>query len=299
MINMEKKWSRLRKKTMSSSIIVSVSVLFAVSIVGFVLHPTYAATPASLVEAENAQLSDPLATDTSSAATNFNWGAPDWSEEFEGNQVPSYWAVYDSAGHANNGLRRPSQVNVSDGIMTQTGTSDAVSAGMVMTDKFAKYGRWETRVRAFETGPGNNRYHPVLALIPGGDQDYHCGATDIDYAEFTFGEPTYIFIHNLPNVQDYMSVDLDVSQWHTFAVELTPDHISWFIDGKAVMTDTNAAAIPNSIDYALNVQLDAYYPGDLRPAQLQLDWNRYYPLRGNTTAPSAPEPYQGYYDAAC
>lgn len=225
------------------------------------------------------------------------WGAPSHADEFDGNSLDSTWAVYDSPGNGGNGLRRPSQVSVADGRMTQTGTADGTSAGMVLDEHFQRYGRWEIRAQVAATGEGHP-YHPVLALIPGGDAPYHCGATDIDFAESDIGGPTYIFIHALPNIQDYLSVRIDQAQWHTYGVEVTPDHITWFVDGVPMMTDTNRDAL-SGVDFAVNIQLDANDPGGLAPAQLAVDYVRIYPLRGPAPAIPAPGPSRGTYDGAC
>lgn len=240
----------------------------------------------------------PRPADTGTAAEHYNWGTPGWSDEFTGTSLAGDWARYDSAGNGGNGRRDPAQISVADGTMTQTGTADAISAGMVLTDHFAQYGRWETRVRTPQTDQGGHAYHPVVALIPGGNQPYHCGATDIDYAEADIGGPEYLFAHNLPNLQDYTSQQLDMSQWHDFAVEVTPDHISWFVDGQVVMTDENSAIV-SGVQLAVNVQLDANYPGGLNPATLQVDWTRYYPLTGDTSPLPAPAPEHGVYNGAC
>ena len=105
----------------------------------------------------------------------------------------------------------------------------------------------------------------------------------------------YLFVHYPPRKQDFATITLDASAWHTYAVELARDHVTWFVDGVPKITDRNAGAVPTT-PLALNVQLDA---NSARPAPgtLQLDWARYYPLPddGAVPAPSAPAPQTGDY----
>ena len=64
------------------------------------------------------------------------------------------------------------------------------------------------------------------------------------------------------------------------------------------MTDTRPGIV-SGVALAVNFQLDAYYPAGLNPATLQVDWTRYYPLRGAADPIPAPQPNRGVYDGAC
>lgn len=235
------------------------------------------------------------AADVQSAASAYGWGEPEWADEFAGTRPDPAWALYDSPGHAGNGSRRPSQVTLADGALTQAGTADALSAGMVRVGADARYGRWEVRLRADGRGAGSRPYHAVLALIPGGP--YVDGERDVDFAEADIGTgKVNLFVHYRPYKQDFLALPLDLAAWHTFAVEITPEHVIWFVDGEVRATVTRAEAIPET-PLALNLQLDAYQPGDLAPGRLQLDWARFYPLPEDDlpTLPG-PVPAQGVYD---
>jgi beta-glucanase (GH16 family) len=236
------------------------------------------------------------AAGVASAAAAFGWGTPTWADEFDGNAPDARWSLYDSPGHDGNGLRRPSQVTEADGALTQAGTADAVSAGMVRQGGAARYGRWEVRARADGRGAGSRPYHAVIALIPA-TGPYASGERDVDFAEADLGSgEVNLFVHYPRNTQDYLAIPLDLAGWHTFAVEVAPDHVTWFVDGAVRATITRRAAIPTT-PMSLNVQLDAYRPADLVPGRLQVDWARYYPLPP-TGAPvlPGPTPTQGVYD---
>jgi hypothetical protein len=218
-------------------------------------------------------------TDPLSAAAVYGWGAPDarLSDEFSGSGKPSAtWGLYNSVGHAGNGLRRPEQITVQDGYVQIAGTSNATTGGMMGSAVNPAYGRWEARMRVDKQGAGNP-YHAVVALIPYG-VPYNNGAGDLDFAEADVDEGVaYVFIHHPTNKQSYASTSVALDEWHTYSIEVAPDHISWFVDGKVEMTTTNRAAITGK-QWTTNLQLDANNPSGLAPSNMQVDYFRYYPL---------------------
>lgn len=237
------------------------------------------------------------ADDGPTAAARYGWGDPQWSDEFSGDALDPSWNVYDSPGNGGNGTRSPQQVTVRDGIMTQSGTADAVTAGMALEGHDARYGRWETRVRADQQpGISGRPYHVVVALIPVGIP-YAKGQHDIDFAETDIATgKVNLFVHYPKEKQDYLAIPIDLAAWHSFAVEVTPQHLTWFVDGVPRATITRREALPIS-DMAFNVQLDANQENGYIPGQVQVDWVRYYPLPAETVpALPAPTPIQGYYD---
>jgi hypothetical protein len=239
---------------------------------------------------------------TPSAALAYGWGAPKWSDEFTGSRLDlgddsdPGWAVYNSPGHAGNGLRRPSQVTLAGGVMTQTGTADALSAGMLFKGHDERRGRWEFRMRSDQATTSGQPYHQVVALLPTG-VPYNSGERDIDVAEAQVNDPgAWLFVHHPPFRQAYTQATVNLSRWHTYAVEIANNHLTWFIDGVPKATIRNTAALPTT-PMALNVQLDPFVPRGLNPARLQLDWMRFYPLpAGTVPTPNAPEPPDGAYN---
>jgi hypothetical protein len=231
---------------------------------------------------------------SSSAAAVYGWGQPDpgLSDEFDGSGAPSAsaWGLYRSVGHAGNGLRMPEQITVQDGHLQIAGLSNGTSGGMMGSAVNPAFGRWEARMRVDKQGPGNP-YHAVVALIPYGIP-YNGGAGDLDFAEADVDEGlAYVFIHHPTNKQSYASVPVDLASWHTYSVEVTPDHVSWFVDGKVTMTTTNRAAITGT-RWTANVQLDANSPSGLAPSNMQVDYFRYYPIPPSG-APIIPAPNPG------
>lgn len=215
-----------------------------------------------------------------SAAATYDWGEPDadLSREFSGSGSPSpyVWNSYSSVGHDGNGLRRPEQITVQDGYLQISGLSNGTTGGMMSRAVYPAFGRWEARMRVDKQGPGN-AYHAVVALIPAG-VPYDGGAGDLDFAEADAGSGyMHVFVHFPPAKQTYATVPLDLAEWHAYAIEVAPDHISWFVDGKVAMTTTRREAI-TGVEWTTNIQLDAYHPAGLAPSNMQVDYFRYYPL---------------------
>ncbi len=257
---------------------------FALPILVVILALLTAAAPASAAPAP-----------VSSAAAAFSWGTPAWCDEFDGEALAPDWSVYDSPGHDGNGVRSPTQVAVADGVMTQTGTADARSAGMLLQGHDERRGRWEFRMRATQRDVGGRPYHLVVALLPVG-VPYEQGERDVDLAEADLDEDVvHLFVHHPRRKQAYDEVAVDMTAWHTYAVEVAGDHLTWFVDGRPEATVRARAALPTT-PLAVNVQLDAYAASGLNPGLLQLDWVRYYPLpEGPVPVPAAPAPPIGDY----
>jgi beta-glucanase (GH16 family) len=163
---------------------------------------------------------------------------------------------------------------VNNGILRITGTPDGTTAGIYWKGS-QTYGRWEVRAR-FPAGCGC--YHPVLTLWPS-DENWPVGG-EIDYAEvFDSGrQKLRFFLHyGAENnvIGGYRAVDM--RQWHNFAVEWTPDHITGYVDGEAFFRTSNRTALPPGRMHQ-TIQLD-WYPGDTRGgAVLDVDWARKYAL---------------------
>jgi hypothetical protein len=250
-----------------------------VSVVGRVTTPTNPTNPNPPTTPTPTPPTGNPPTGATSAAVVYGWGQPDatLSDEFNGTGKPSAsWGLYNSAGHAGNGLRRPDQITVQDGYLQIAGTSNGTSGGMMGAAVNPAYGRWEVSMRADKQGAGNP-YHAVVALIPYG-VPYDNGAGDLDFAEADVDEGRVnVFIHHPANKQTSASTPLDLAEWHTYSIEVAPDHISWFVDGKITMTTTNPAAITGR-RWTMNLQLDANDPSGLAPSNMQVGYYRYYPI---------------------
>lgn len=221
---------------------------------------------------------------TTAAAAN-QWGAPGpGSDEFtDGGPDPDRWDVYDGEGNAGNGTRSPDAVRVHDGVLTISGDAGGTTGGLA--DHTAqRYGRWEVRMRAapLPGAAGGNPYHPVLLLWPadaGGSVKPGGSGGEIDFAEADVGSgqvSAYLHPPTSDADQKVFQQPVDLSQWHVYAVEWTPTHITGWIDGQQ-WYEVNDPVVQPGGPMSPCLQLDANTPGGLQPATMDVDWIHVYP----------------------
>lgn len=227
-----------------------------------------------------------------SAAETFGWGSPVAGDEFNytGAPDPAKWNVYDSAGHAGKGVRSPAQARVDGSKLVITGTPEGTTAGMGAKFDNRKYGRWEVRA----AGSGDNEYHMVSILWPD-SENWPCDG-EVDYAETT-GEWNVIkfFQHySCANSQASASKNLDVTQFHNYAVEWTDKGITGFVDGVEWFRNVNVSQLPPGPMHQ-TLQLD-WFPDATADgaAEMRVDWVRVYnvpaPAPSPTPTATAPAP---------
>ena len=186
--------------------------------------------------------------DTEAAVRN------DWTmtanDEFDGDELDEdRWSAYSGRTTADVGQHDPDNLSVSEGTLKLTSRGDT-SAGLAWEDG-QKYGRWEVRVRSQK----GNGYGPVVLLWPDSEKWPEDG--EIDFMEIPKGDRTkaHFNLHwGEDDSQDGKSVQADFTQWHTFAVEWTPDRIVGYLDG---------------VEYYRNEDPDANPPGPMHLAMQQ------------------------------
>jgi hypothetical protein len=241
-------------------------------------------TPAPAATSASATPTPTTVPTTGLAATDFNWGTPTAGDEFNYTGAPdaAKWSVYNSVGHAGNGIRSPQQVTVDGSNMVMTGTPDGTTAGMSAKFGRQKYGRWEIRAAA----SGDNEYHMVSLLWPDSG-NWPCDG-EVDYAETSGDWDSIKFFHHYgcSNSQTSTFKALDVTQFHNYAVDWSPNGTIGYVDGVKWFEDNNAAhQPPGSMHQTL--QLD-WFPDDSAngPAEMRVDWVRVY-AAGTTPPPSS------------
>ncbi|PTT69850.1 glycoside hydrolase family 16 protein [Arthrobacter sp. HMWF013] len=222
----------------------------------------------------------PTTLSTGSAATDLNWGTPIAGDEFDyiGAPDPAKWSVYNSAGHAGNGIRSPQQVTVDGSKMVINGTADGTTAGISAKFGRQKYGRWEVRA----AGSGDNEYHLVALLWPD-SRNWPCEG-EVDYAETAGDWNVMKFYHHYScaNKQTSTAIALDVSQFHNYAVDWSPQGIVGYVDGVKWFEDTDPGHQPPASMHQ-TLQLD-WFPDDSPngPGEMRVDWVRVYAPAGTT-----------------
>jgi Glycosyl hydrolases family 16 len=190
------------------------------------------------------------------------------SDEFNGSGLSGNWGPYEGAGHDGNGRRVASAINVSGGIMTMSGDAAGNTGGMSWNDN-QTYGKWEVRARMPR---GDDNYHPVLLLWP---QDGW--PPEVDFSETTAASNgTNFYLHySSSNQQVSASRDMDITQWHNYAVEWVAGRVTGYIDGVKWFESTDGNTVPNQPMH-LAIQLDNFGGGSMQPTQMQVDYVRIY-----------------------
>ena len=108
-------------------------------------------------------------------------------------------------------------------------------------------------------------------------------------------------IRNLPDAEFSAGKGLALGpgRFHTYAVEVTRTHISWFVDTHVLMTERRDAALSGA-RFKVRFRLVGAPGARMNPARMQMDWVRYYTLdRANAKSIAAPRATRGIYAGAC
>jgi len=232
----------------------------------------------------------PVYTYPTNAAKMFRWGVEAWKDEFEVNPLRSDWTT-SGAG----------DVVTRNGMLTLMAYPSSGTVTATPTSNKATVGRWEARVRVWEKNRKvGTPYRAFWELVP--VRQYRCGAKSIVLASYSQDEAAATgAVRTLPNYEFSYSKDLPLTQgwFHTFAVEVAEDHISWFVDTKVVHTERRTEAL-SDVRFKPQFRLQAVEGASMRPTWMQMDWVRYYTLDRPGAQPiEAPEMTQGTYADAC
>jgi hypothetical protein len=200
---------------------------------------------------------------------------------------------------------------------TRTGTPDSwrdkygtlqveQSHGDVITDwnQTRSTGRWEVRFRS-RTGsqrvPTGTPYQVKIELVPTGTPATRCAPESVlmaGYNPATAGRTATVGLTR-PGFRAAAAAtpggplfdsrtwngtqSARVGAWRVWAVEVTRDHISWFLDGRVIRREARPAAL---IGKPLHLRMSLLStPGaQMAPTVTQLDWARYWSLKRTTKA---------------
>jgi glycosyl hydrolase family 16 len=246
--------------------------------------------PPSATSADPELASSWVPPNPTNAAKIFRWGNKQWGDEFV-TPLQSMWRP-----------SRPAMVRDQHGMLTLDAPAGAPKNVIVtLLNHNRQYGRWEARVRSRQYGTSGTPYTLYWELVPrtGG---YHCEAHNLMLATYPLGTNTAtMHLRKLPDTDFSAGVNTPLSdnEFHTYAVEVTRDHVSWFVDTKVIRTERRAAAL-SAENYAMRFRLMGQPGAQMRQGRMQMDWARYYTLeRPNAKSIEAPQLTQGTYAGAC
>ena len=122
---------------------------------------------------------------------------------------------------------------------------------------------------------GDAQYHPVLLLWP---QDGGSDDGEVDFAETTSASDSVSFFlhHGSGDQEARRRRQIDITQWHNYAVEVTSDRVTGYIDGQKWFESTDRDTLPRGPVHPA-IQLDWFPKGDSpEPSELLVDWMRIY-----------------------
>jgi hypothetical protein len=224
------------------------------------------------------------------AGNTFGWYRNTLSRwEFRGAMSTSTWRV-----------RGPGLVQNQHGMLTLNTTGQG-SVSATLTGAGHAYGRWEIRLRSKRYTTDAADYQVMTELVPTGRAE-RCGAQNIALESYQLGQDTAGFsIHTLPNNAFTSSVTKDLADphWHTFAVEVTRTHISWFVDAQVVSTERRSAAL-SGVPMTVRFTMKAVDGTAMNRSRMQMDWLRYWANQHpSTKSVAAPATHRTTFSAAC
>lgn len=177
--------------------------------------------------------------------------------------------------HYNGGMALTSHVSEFPG-NGDRGTTTATLAGNAMT-----YGRWEFRRRIDVFEDGAPDYRVTIDLVPASDPDATCGSSVIHVADVTYdatrarvgvssrrANRSWTGTRRIPRLGDGP---------HSFGVEVTRRHITWFLDGESIATVRNRKAAPG-VPLTPRLGLVGNGQDEMRRTRVLYDWQRGWPL---------------------
>lgn len=169
----------------------------------------------------------------------------------------------------------------------------------------ATVGRWEIRLRsrAFEDIDGAADFRVLTELVPADPAQSACGARNVALESYLADGSSDALWHvrAAPDVEYTAAIplDLDDQQWHTFAVEVTPRRVVWFVDAHVVRRERRAPAV-QPVARTVRFRLEAEPGSRMNKARMQMDWLRHWSLDASNDLPvRAPRATVGTYAGAC
>ncbi len=222
------------------------------------------------------------------AAKVFKWGLSHWEDEFV-KPLSRQWRT-----------NHPKLVRNQVGMLTLDATRRSGTVWATVPGQARRYGRWEARVRSEQNGGGGRKYRVLWELVPAGR--YACGGKNVEISAYHVGDRRARMQVRTPSGVSFNAAkrrNLRDNVWHTYAVEVTRNHISWFVDTKVVRTERRDAALTGT-KYQMRFRLAGVKGKRMNPSRMQMDWVRYYSLeRPNAKSIKAPRTRRASFHPGC
>ncbi len=230
------------------------------------------------------------------AGSTFGWwsgGGLVYDETFVGELPAERWKV----------RGRGTVVN-QNGMLTLNTTSRGTLVA-TRTAPGSRVGRWEIRLRSRRYETDGTDYRVTTSLVPRRRAQSHCGGQDVTLEDYvtdagadtaagagvrlgTRTLPDRSFAATEPVLAGTTAVPTD-DRWHTYAVEVRHQRVSWFVDAHVVRTETRPEALPG-VAMTVRFAMVGVAGADMNRSRMQMDWLRHFdtsaPNRSSTDAPA-------------
>ncbi|WP_232675986.1 glycoside hydrolase family 16 protein [Nocardioides sp. R-C-SC26] len=235
------------------------------------------------------------------AGNTFGWWPLKWVWDWEYGEALAPWREYSSGtGRAAVGW---AMLTVDSG-PTGRGWDNVGTTRATLGGSGEKYGRWEIRMRV-PNWPSGPNYRVKAELIPASTANGACSNQTITMADFEGYENTVdLGVTNGTGSWAHTvgGVVKNRDNWHTYAVEVTKNRVTWFVDAKVSASIKNTAAVSGQ---PLTMRLSLIAPDEttqMRHTRIGVDWARFWTLDKKGTAEKqikkAPAPTAGR-DISC
>jgi len=244
-------------------------------------------SPATPYPNGNASAKEPsgLAPPGPSAMTGY---ALSYLNDFGGTSLPPGWEVFTGVpGGDPGGQWSAGHVGVGGGLLQLSTWQDPaygngwVSGGVCQCGVARVYGAYFVRSRV--SGPGPTQVEslwPVQGWPPEIDFNESYGNTDYSMATAHYGAA---------NLQVHQTVNIDMTQWHTWGVIWTPNSLTYTVDGNVWGSVTDPNAISNqlmTLDLQQQTWCSANWACPTTPQSMQVDWvAEYTPISITSVSP--------------
>jgi hypothetical protein len=176
------------------------------------------------------------------------------------------------------------------------GTTSATLSGNAMT-----YGRWEFRRRIDVFENSGRNYRVKIALVPARARDARCGSINVGSVAFNSRKASlglssaragrsWSGTRRIPRLGDGA---------HSFAVEVTRSHVTWFLNGRSLATVRSRKAAPG-VPLTPKLSLVGRGNQEMRRTRVLYDWQRGWRLNKQARkAPRGPSLKAKNYAKSC
>ncbi|PUA80342.1 hypothetical protein C7S10_14525 [Nocardioides currus] len=225
---------------------------------------------------------------SATASSRFGWYPSLWDYSWEAGQSltsppdvgsvrTGTWSDYADGGgrvsRQNGGLYLDSQRNNGGGA-GDFGTTRATLVGAARP-----YGRWETRLRLRSAEANATDFRVRVELVPENPADNACGRRTITLAEVAAHSGTMRYGARM-DTTEWSATRQVPSLIHSspaLAVEVAPDHITWFFDGVAIGSVKSGDAV-SDVPMTLRFSLVGDQVTERNQTGIVSDWQRGFPL---------------------